>query len=84
MSLIGIRSADLSPDNLHQGANEKVMQIIQSLTMSQSSSLWAYLDPGTGSMVFQILVAGLLSSSFFLKSWMRSLRDGMRLKTRNS
>jgi hypothetical protein len=58
--------------------------MIQSLTMFQPSSLWAYLDPGTGSMVFQILIAGLLSSAFFLKSWMRSLRDGMRLKTRNT
>ena len=35
-------------------------------------------------MVFQVLVAGLLSSSFFLKSWMRSFRDGLWLKTRNS
>jgi hypothetical protein len=64
------------------------MQILQSLdfslTMFQSTSLWAYLDPGTGSMVFQVLVAGLLSSSFFLKSWMRSFRDGLWVKTRNS
>ncbi len=64
------------------------MQILQSvntsLTMFQSTSLWAYLDPGTGSMVFQVLVAGLLSSTFLLKSWMRSLRDGLWMKTRNS
>lgn len=37
--------------------------------------LWAYLDPGMGSMVLQVLVAGLLSSSFFLKSWARQVRD---------
>ncbi len=64
------------------------MQIIpllgNSLPMFSSSSLWAYLDPGMGSMVFQVLVAGLLSSSFFLKSWMRSFRDGVWVKTRNS
>ena len=35
-------------------------------------------------MVFQVLVAGLLSSAFFLKTWMRSLRDGVWMKTRNS
>ena len=50
-----------------------------------SPHLWAYLDPGTGSMVFQILVAGMLSSAFFLKSWMRSVRDGLlMIKSRNS
>jgi hypothetical protein len=64
------------------------MQILQSLntslTMVPMTSLWAYLDPGTGSMVFQVLAAGLLSSMFFLKTWMRSFRDGMWLKIRNS
>ena len=43
-----------------------------SLTTISPDSLWAYLDPGAGSMVFQILVASFLSGAFFLKSWMRS------------
>jgi hypothetical protein len=30
--------------------------------------LMAYLDPGSGSMVLQILIASLLSSLFFVKS----------------
>ncbi len=30
--------------------------------------LVAYLDPGSGSMVLQIVIAGLFSSVFFLKS----------------
>jgi hypothetical protein len=41
---------------------------------------WAYLDPGTGSMMLQILLAGILSSMFFVKSWFRQIRDGMRFK----
>jgi hypothetical protein len=41
---------------------------------------WAYLDPGTGSMVLQILLAGALSGAFFLKSWVRQIRDGLRFK----
>jgi hypothetical protein len=40
----------------------------------------AYLDPGTGSMVLQILLAGALSGAFFVKSWIRQLRDGLRFK----
>jgi hypothetical protein len=30
--------------------------------------LLAYLDPGSGSMFFQILIASLLSSVFFVRS----------------
>jgi hypothetical protein len=36
--------------------------------------VWGYLDPGSGSIILQILLAGLLSSAFFLKSWVRQLR----------
>jgi hypothetical protein len=33
-----------------------------------SSAILAYLDPGLGSMQLQIVVAALLSASFYLKS----------------
>ena len=46
--------------------------------------VWAYLDPGTGSMVLQVVLAGVLSSSFFLKSWIRQVRDDLRLKKRSA
>jgi hypothetical protein len=36
--------------------------------------VWAYLDPGTGSMLLQIALAGVLSASFCLKSWIRQIR----------
>jgi hypothetical protein len=29
---------------------------------------YAYLDPGTGSYFFQLVIAGLLGSSFFIKA----------------
>jgi hypothetical protein len=51
--------------------------------LSSSMRLWGYLDPGTGSMLFQILVAGLFSTSFFLRSWVRHIRDGVLLKLRS-
>jgi hypothetical protein len=41
---------------------------------------WAYLDPGIGSMVLQILLAGALSSAFFVKSWIRQIRNVVRFK----
>jgi hypothetical protein len=41
---------------------------------------WAYLDPGSGSMMLQILLAGVLSSAFFVKSWFRNIRNVVRFK----
>ncbi len=46
--------------------------------------LWGYLDPGMGSMVFQVVLAGVLSASFFLKTWARQVRDVLVLKTKKS
>jgi hypothetical protein len=34
----------------------------------------AYIDPGTGSYLFQLLAAGLLSSLFFMKTIIRSVK----------
>lgn len=36
--------------------------------------LLAYLDPGSGSLLLQVLIAGLLSSLFFLKSSYQTVR----------
>jgi hypothetical protein len=49
------------------------------LRAMQAPFLWAYLDPGTGSMLLQVLIAGLLSTSFFVKSWVRQLRGSLLL-----
>lgn len=35
----------------------------------------AYLDPGTGSYLLQILAAGALATLFFFKSWWRRLKN---------
>ena len=37
--------------------------------------IWGYLDPGSGSMLFQILIAGLLSGLFCARSSYLKLRD---------
>jgi hypothetical protein len=46
--------------------------------------LWGYLDPGMGSMLFQVLLAGALSASFFLRAWVRQVREMLLIKTRKS
>jgi hypothetical protein len=49
----------------------------------EASPLLAYLDPGTGSMAIQIVIAGLLSSLYFLRTsfaqvrgWVAARRPG--------
>lgn len=39
------------------------------------SSLFAYLDPGSGSFALQLLLAGLLSSAYALKYYWRRFRE---------
>jgi len=36
---------------------------------------WAYLDPGSGSMLFQVLIAGLLSALFCARSALFELKS---------
>jgi hypothetical protein len=45
--------------------------------------LWVYLDPGMGSMALQVLLAGLLSASFFVRTWMRQIRAALLVRPRN-
>ena len=33
----------------------------------------AYLDPGTGSMILQLVVAGVLGALFTIKTWWRQI-----------
>ncbi len=40
-----------------------------------SEGLWAYLDPGAGSLVLQMLLAGFLSSLVFAKSILHTLKS---------
>jgi hypothetical protein len=44
------------------------------------AALLAYLDPGSGSVALQILLAGLLSAGFCLRSWVRQLREAFTTK----
>lgn len=39
-----------------------------------AAPLLAYLDPGTGSMALQILIAGMLSTLYFFRSSMTQIK----------
>lgn len=39
---------------------------------------FAYIDPGSGSFLIQLLVGGLLAVSFTLKSWRMKCLDALK------
>jgi hypothetical protein len=44
------------------------------------AALWGYLDPGSGSVALQILLAGVLSAGFCLRDWVRQLKEAFTTK----
>lgn len=44
------------------------------LLLGWTRDAWAYLDPGTGSYVLQVIIAGLLGVGFAVKTFWRSLK----------
>jgi hypothetical protein len=51
---------------------------IASACLSSVDLLPAYLDPGSGSMLLQVLLAGALSGLFFLRSSVGRVRSWLR------
>jgi hypothetical protein len=65
-----------------------MMPIDSAMTMLSSTlspiQVWAYLDPGSGSMMLQIMLASVLSSVFFMKSWFRHIRDELLIRNKKA
>jgi hypothetical protein len=59
--------------------------LIETFSGLDATTFLAYLDPGLGSMQLQIIVAGLLSFGFFVKTHLVQVkyRIGRILKKRN-
>jgi len=53
----------------------KVIVAIAILVIAWSGNAHAYLDPGTGSYVLQIIIAGIVSALFTLKMCWRRIVD---------
>lgn len=50
----------------------KNLVLIAALFISIPTPAYAYLDPGTGSMALQLIIAGLLGAIFTIKTWWRT------------
>ncbi len=42
---------------------------------AQGTALFAYLDPGSGSYMLQILIAGLVGATFAVKTFWKNIRS---------
>jgi hypothetical protein len=47
------------------------------LIIASDKSAYAYIDPGTGSYVIQVVAASVLAAAFVIKSTWRSIRDAV-------
>ena len=45
---------------------------------------WAYLDPGTGSYLFQILIAGGLAAAYTFRGYWNALKTAVQGKRRDT
>jgi hypothetical protein len=51
-----------------------VVTVLIARAQNMLPQAWSYLDPGSGSMLFQVLIAGLLSLLYCGKSCLSYLR----------
>ncbi len=54
------------------------MVVLVALWAFYPSTAHAYVDPGAGSLVLQVVAASVLGAVFFIKQWYRAVRDAFR------
>ena len=60
--------------NFHLFKLAQVLVLIFLIQIMTVSTAYAYIDPGTGSYLFQMLIAGLLGSAFAIKMAWRNVK----------
>lgn len=49
--------------------------LVFAMTFNLSNEVWAYLDPGTGSMVLQLLLGGVAGAVVVVKLYWQKIKD---------
>jgi hypothetical protein len=52
--------------------------IIAGLTLSPLKGINAYLDPGSGSLILQVILAAILGGFLLLRNYWTKVKDGFR------
>ena len=58
--------------------NKTIVGIILILSFIFSNSAYAYIDPGIGSMMFQIAIAFIVSAAFIIKRFFLNIKTFVR------
>jgi hypothetical protein len=53
---------------LVRGVGDESFFFVMMILFARCMPLFAYIDPGTGSYIFQVLIAGLISIPFIIKA----------------
>ena len=56
----------------------RIVALAMLFAIGSTTPAWAYLDPGTGSIILQGLIAGLASALFIFKSYFYRLKNLFR------
>ncbi len=60
-----------------------LLLLLFAVLLFQTRPAYAYIDPGSGSLILQIVIAGILGVIFTVKTFFRRLFPRGRLKSRN-
>jgi len=63
---------------------QSLMVGVETISHFADGRVFAYLDPGTGSFVFQLLIAGVLSGLFAVKNSWRSIKAAVTSYSKTS
>ena len=58
--------------------NKKYLLLLGILLVLQAKTVSAYLDPGTGSMLIQILIGGIATAGFAVKVYWKKVKGFFR------
>ena len=64
---------------MHRGRVMRLLCFLTLVTILAPGRAHAYVDPSTGSIVIQVLVAGVLAAAFTVKQWWGRVATAARL-----
>jgi len=57
--------------------NFPILFLIVTLNFALAQNAYAYLDPGTGSYIFQVLIATVIGALFTIKMYWQKIKDSI-------
>jgi hypothetical protein len=62
----------------HRRTLSGIAALVGGIVLSTPTDAWAYIDPGTGSYMFQIAAAGMFGAVYTVRRWWHVLASAIR------